>query len=1104
MVDRENNKWQRAASDEEERKTAELLQHLESQEGLYELHTHLLGMGNASFWIEGILADRKKLPTQNDFLQDEYTRRRLGPLVWNTKMRSFIDRDETKDFFDELRKYDDFEQPLKLKPNAEFLRLCPGLFPDKVIQELKHREVMFKNDFSYDVVLSLDNLAKGLGLEEDQPRDMIQSMIEEKLGVYTRKDWQTRKFFKYWIVFNARKQELEIVYGVQAKDLRMLIGGLTPIQQLTDPAQRDARAHIINAFSMMNADGSEPRSVDFHSFRGAFTPEFFPRRFALKDSIYSQRLDLLAFLLRNALHRFSICSPPIKYCEFSIGCGDLSRPWVFDVLSTFAKSKDFRGAFEMLVCTNDFPWLKTFVFEQNIDYRFLAGFNRRISNISNAYSADEPVALLFEVPHYAIHVMLREFYKSDHQRPTNLFSEQVKQLQEMDREATANSHFFDWVVGLDLFGDELGYPYCPFVANEFLQFVYRAREFNPNFGVRIHCAENVPFVSPELSGYRLYAAHMYIVYRCLDFLKKKLKSNIRVGHGIAFDKLLSIKNYKFRKSSVLVAEIQKNAESVFSTIPFEINITSNYYLLGDAIRNVENTKPLSALYKIKVPVVLSTDDDGIWPIDKCALGHQSHHSLAAEYCRAITSCFITERKQLENMVEDAKRFCFISGKQMVKMSTASTDVIKDNHTDSYFPTDVIVHPKVAEILIKRLKLPETSIDSCQCLKYYQNLYNLESALDNRSLWDDSSQTDFEQLARVLLACFYLTHARDFTDFKTEYETLFGSELCEETYNACENVYLHLMNDDPSQGASLQVKVGEEDYLFCSEASDNRKGVPHFVLSTIEKFIIGRTTKATAMGFVSSINLDNPEIDSGFKNIDEKNINAKTNILIYSNTEKHSVFLENKSGKLHINKNPEKRTGPEQEDIECGFYVICPHGSVATVALRFIARHIDKKPIFTSVHNISLRTLVIPFLPLCFGYPASSETESEPERRDRFLNCLSINGTELAKQIDVKKYSICRNLCDSKFNLLRSDVEEDPARLLWSLAVGWNPPLSNGADPYRYPFDKWVKSIVQINSQTLNEKFGSNTWESFVKIVLVDARERAWYWHTISRWCDISS
>ncbi|CAF3388299.1 unnamed protein product, partial [Rotaria sp. Silwood2] len=132
---------------------------------------------------------------------------------------------------------------------------------------------------------------------------------------------------------------------MKAADLRMLIGGTTSIDKLTDPAQRDARAHIMNGFSMMNADGSEPRSVDFHSFRGSFTPQFYPRRFALKDSLYGQRLDLLAYLLQYVLHRYSTCLPPVKYCEISVGAGDLGRPWLLDILSTFSNRRELLGSF---------------------------------------------------------------------------------------------------------------------------------------------------------------------------------------------------------------------------------------------------------------------------------------------------------------------------------------------------------------------------------------------------------------------------------------------------------------------------------------------------------------------------------------------------------------------------------------------------------------------------------------------------------------------------------------------------------------------------------------------------------------------------------------
>ena len=99
-----------------------------------------------------------------------------------------------------------------------------------------------------------------------------------------------------------------------------------------DEAKKIARAHINNAFSMVNPHGTSAENVDFHAFRGNFTPEFYPRRFALKDSLYSQRLDVLAALIHEVLQSYQACLPPVKYCEFSVGVGDLTRPWVYDIL----------------------------------------------------------------------------------------------------------------------------------------------------------------------------------------------------------------------------------------------------------------------------------------------------------------------------------------------------------------------------------------------------------------------------------------------------------------------------------------------------------------------------------------------------------------------------------------------------------------------------------------------------------------------------------------------------------------------------------------------------------------------------------------------------
>ena len=1183
-----------------DQKTESLIQCLEKQEGLYELHTHLLGMGNASFWVQNILADRIKLPTHNDFINDPDLRRKLGPLVWKSSKRAFMQPKDSAQYFDELlSKYD--SKPTAYKFDALYCNFESEEFCDKI----EHHKLTFKENFSYDVVFSLENLAKGLGLEEDQPRDIKQSKVEEKLGIYTKSGLSEVRFFNYWIIFNAREQHLQVVYGMQAEKLRMLIGGVKPIDQLTDPAQRDARAHIINAFSMMNADGSEPRSIDFHSFRGAFTPEFYPRRFVLKDSIYAQRLDLLAYLLRYVLRRYATCLPPVKYCEFSVGCGDLSRPWVFDVLSTFAKSEQLTGTFKTLVDRDCFPWLKTTDIEKNIEYCFLVGFDRGIPPITNAYRADEAILLLFDAPHYGIHVMLREFYLSDSSKPTIIFTRQVEKLMKLEEEIESNPHFFDWVVGLDLCGDEVGHPYCPFVAHEFIRFVKEARKQNSNFGVRIHSAENVPFIGPELPGYRLFAAHMYILYRCIDFLKRRLKSNIRIGHGIGFDKLLSIKNYKYRKSSVLVAEMQSTAKSVLKSIPFEVNITSNFYLLGDAIRNVHKEKPLSHLYEIGVSVILSTDDDGIWPIDKCALEHQSHHSLAGEYCKAITSQFITEDKWLKKMIRNSKKFRFHQENSLAEKNKFDASINENSKDTQYFTTEVLAHPNVLHTLFNK---KQSSQEENACLKYYKSRYGSEKLLE--PVDEHGVKPDYEIFMQILTACFYLTRSLGYEGFEKEIKFLCGcpdrssnsthasssSPWCKKIYNACENVYSQLMRDTPDEGASMKVNVDGKSYLFCSEKLDNREGISDFFLNTIKDFIRQDHKAGTVFSFLSNIDENNQKTKRNLKNLAETIKDKSIETYIYTNTKKHLTLLNLRHGNLFINSEPNRRTDVEQGLIEhILLYAVCPHGSVATSALHFIAKHIYEEDFRIEPQHVDLSSLMVPFLPLRFGYPPRLNQTEAADIKSLFLKTYCIENTTLAEKIEIQEYSVCKPLYDPKYNLLCADVRyakqidtkdlldaedvkksitenndkllkilvalcksirsfnvcpksfvilenihdfesyrkdfendniavpiiqikrkllicsntvffeknsESYADLLWALAVGWNPPLNSGNNPYEYPYSTWIKSILEIGRNKLNQQLGKRTWENFLTEALFDAGKRAWHWYSIGSWCDV--
>ena len=303
---------------------------------------------------------------------------------------------------------------------------------DNFIHQLDHYDLSFGSllsdttgDFTYDVVLTLSDLGKGLGVTTSPINnfdDLIQSKVEEKLGlhIYQESVEQPLKPFRQWIIFNARKQKFEVVKGITVEILRKLIidSEISPVQrQLTE-------GRLKNAFSMCNPDGTEPRLIDFDRFHGSFSPEFYPCRFALKDSLYAQRLDILAALLLHVLRRYRSCFPPVKYCELSVGVGDLSSPWVVDVLCSFPTHEPTvqqrslpTTSFRTMIDGGNFSYLKAIrrYDAVHVTYKFMVGFSRQMIAEHGLKDQDEAVRFLSECPDIAIHYMLEEIVRSENE-----------------------------------------------------------------------------------------------------------------------------------------------------------------------------------------------------------------------------------------------------------------------------------------------------------------------------------------------------------------------------------------------------------------------------------------------------------------------------------------------------------------------------------------------------------------------------------------------------------------------------------------------------------------------------------------------------------------
>jgi len=827
---------------------------LKDQSQLYDLHTHLLGMGNAGFWVDTILMDRKIMPTNRDFkdrVYGETLRHKLCPLVWDKEGNTgFVDGIHAANFFYHLVKKNilpngdnNNAQPQKRKEFSKIIKdleqedISPVLLQliNKTFNgELLHRGLNFKEDFSYDVVLTLSDLAKGLSVKQMDGVEFDLLAVTEKLVGYLSPG---KVKFRDWIIFNARKQKFEIVYGIQVEELRELI---TIDPNKPDEAKKLARAHIINAFSMCDAQGSPARLIDLHSFQGSFTPEFYPRRFSLKDSIYSQRLDILTALITHIIERYQTSLPPVRYCEFSVGVGDLSKQWMFDVLRSVQVddkmaracsqmheknrtyiSKNELSSFSQFVLYGHFPHLRIFFnapkyndskndgsSKPAVTYKFLAGFGRQNVQSPLPTNQNEALRLLYNSPQQAILLMIDEIIKSKEgntgrQNPQEPFAEHLQQLKVLKENGSNMPAFYDWMVGLDLFGDELGYPYCPFVARPFIEYINGRRNGtdglrkNDNFGLRIHCGENVIYADDDSPAYRLFIAHMYIAFRCLRFLQCELKKGIRIGHGIAFDRILgtTMKSSRHRKSCVLLAEMREHANYLFKTIAFEVNITSNEYLLGQIIRQGDFGRALrlDALFKLNANIILATDDDGIWPLDRCKFSHPGHHSLSAEYCRAIeSSMFSLDDEQTEKdaadrlttILKNTPKFCFwdMEG-QMPEQSDKDLLPLDDLHNSS-----IIVHPDIIRFILGKYK---THDQPHQAFNNYKIYFDNNNIRPNYIRW----KNDYGAM-RVAFICICANHDVDDemtkTTIRDEYLKLFktDSDQVESIQEEFEFIYHH--------------------------------------------------------------------------------------------------------------------------------------------------------------------------------------------------------------------------------------------------------------------------------------------------------------------------
>ena len=172
--------------------------------------------------------------------------------------------------------------------------------------------VNWRHEFTDDVIYSLDALDvafdfRGLCSEtptqkEERIKDELSRLVPLRLGSISGLSLDTE-----YLIFNARKRRFEYVKGVPNSVFAAALFKSTEAMQglqafrgiqthVSAPSlmemQRAAfcRALLNDAFEFCGRNGSKSTPIDLLATRGSFTPQFYPRRFVLKDCMYESKL----------------------------------------------------------------------------------------------------------------------------------------------------------------------------------------------------------------------------------------------------------------------------------------------------------------------------------------------------------------------------------------------------------------------------------------------------------------------------------------------------------------------------------------------------------------------------------------------------------------------------------------------------------------------------------------------------------------------------------------------------------------------------------------------------------------------------------------------
>ena len=594
---------------------------------LVELHTHLLGMGSANFWVHRIMLTylpRISRPLNEGPFELDQFRNHLKELfrlqLYKAQVEPMVNEIITtiETGFQKSGKNAIHEDVLKyINASKDPLNEVLNLYTDDVVYDCK---TLF-------MVFGLEPAARGsVAFEIELAR--LQSMLR------CTKETAPRDY----IIHVARERQFKMVFGIRNSHLihSLCIDSNDNVSNKPE----SPIAYIKNAFSMLGRNGDPAQEPDLDLYRGGFTPHFYPNRFRMKDCIYGQRLEVLSILINQTVARYDRAG--VKYVEFSMGINDLTNPDVFKhLIGGNSGSAPFHSAHPLIPKTKkprqkrqkiekpqdsriepetqsltaissstdssnkqpDATWrTMTGMYDRkpnNFIYGFLAGFGRELYNAElNPIPPNQSLEKICNMAKDTIKNTISDKWLEDAYPKIFAASSPLKKLKSELKKAKGTIYTF-WknnVVGLDWFGDELGAPYCAFAHSTFIGndgIVNTMRNIKVNglnvrsrFGIRVHSGEGLPVLplyEENSKVHQIFNNHISIVLESMKHIWNRIgnkhkadESNleriwqgVRIGHGVAF-----LENHH----SLPAAEEMRLFLSR-NQIVCELNMTSNAYLL---------------------------------------------------------------------------------------------------------------------------------------------------------------------------------------------------------------------------------------------------------------------------------------------------------------------------------------------------------------------------------------------------------------------------------------------------------------------------------------------------------------------------------------------